>query len=97
MILHAKNDNMVYFRYNTNKLLNDKGIKANYIITEDKYHFPHYTMEAISLFNEYKDKIKTFSNEEDKTAYLKTVNLHKMGELDDKVLEEAFSLVLKEN
>ena len=82
--------------YNTNKLMEDKNIKADYIITENKYHFPNYTMEAINLFLEFQNTMRSLKTSEEKTAYMKTCNFHKMGEIDEEAYGKALEYVLKE-
>lgn len=97
VILHSKNDNIVNFMYNTNKLMNDKKINAKYMISSDKYHFPNYTMEAIHLFLEFQKTMQSLHTNEEKTEYMKTCNFHKMGEIDSLALKEALDYVTKEN
>ena len=94
VILHSKNDRIVKFKYNTLLLMNNKNIKANYIIVDDKNHHPHYSKEALALLNEYEEKLRFLKTEEERTNYMKTVNFHKLGELDYEVLTKALNLLI---
>ena len=95
VILHSTNDKLVKFKYNTNKLMKNKNIHAKYLIVDDKFHHPHYTKEAVKAFYEYIKKMNSFISQEEKTEYMKTVNFHKLGELDEDLLKQALEYVVK--
>lgn len=95
VILHSKDDKLVKFDYNTNKLMQNQNIHAKYLIVDGKNHHPHYSSESLILLFEYWKKMSTLFTEEAKTEYMKTVNFHKLGELDEQILTEALEYAVK--
>lgn len=92
VILHSRNDKVVKFKYNTNKLMK-KLNNASYLIVDDRDHNPHYSLSSVLALREYSEKVSKMSQEE-ATLFMKTVNFHSLGELDYDLLDKALKLLL---
>ena len=60
-------------------------------LTNETYYNNPYLM----AFYEYIKKMNSFISQEEKTEYMKTVNFHKLGELDEDLLKQALEYVVK--
>lgn len=94
VILHSENDNMVKFRYNTFMLMKQDLSNVSYMIFKDKKHNPHYAYSALRAEEEYVREISKLSKDE-QTAFMEKTDFHKLGELDEEVLDKALELWMK--
>ena len=93
LIIHSKDDPMVNYNLNT-EILQKKCLnkKVKYYIVDGKGHNPNYTKEAIQALQEYSLKLRTLSKEETIT-YKKSVDFHKLGELDTEVMNDIVNFI----
>lgn len=93
VIMHSRNDNIVKFRYNTGMLVKKHINNISYIIVEDRDHNPYYTYESIMATRKFQNDIKGLSNSE-KDLFMKNTDFHKLGYLDEELLDKAVKLLL---
>ncbi len=86
MVIASVDDHMV--NYERNALALSKAVPAVKLLTvENRMHNPNYTRQAVALLAEYSKKSQQLKGEELK-AYKQSVDFHKLGELDDAVMEK---------
>ncbi len=86
MVIASVDDHMV--NYERNALALSKAVPAVKLVTETgKMHNPHYTQEAVRRLVEYSKTSQQLKGEELK-AYKQSIDFHKLGELDDAVMEQ---------
>lgn len=87
-ILHSKNDNMISYINNTNKIINKcKNKNIVYKIVDNKYHNPNYSDEAINNLLKYSLSLNGKTNEE--IIQIKNnTDFHKLGELDENIMND---------
>lgn len=90
-ILHSANDSMCKYKYTT-EVLKKKYPNLKYYITNGKNHNPNYSINAISLMNEYFTNLKKLSKD-DLSEYMKSVDYLAMGELDEEVMERIIKFI----
>ena len=93
MIIHSKDDNTVSYTANT-KLLEKEYNDFNYLIVDGKYHFPHYSYDAVNAFREYNKKLYSLT-EEQQIEYKKNVDFHKLGELDSNIMDKIVEMIIE--
>lgn len=85
-ILHSVNDSLCKYKYTT-EVLKKKYPNIKYYVTNGKGHNPNYSINAISLMNEYFANLKKLPKEEI-PKYMQTVDYLAMGELDREVMSK---------
>ncbi len=86
LILHSKDDPMIPYRTSTKYLeAHLKNAKISYCILVNKGHNPDYSEEALAYTKEAMIHLKALRKAEQQ-AYRRTLDYHKMGELDDKII-----------
>ena len=91
VIIHSENDNIVKFMYNTNVLMKKK-INASFLIYDNRDHCPHYTMDSILLTRKFNEEVKKIDPKE-VDDYMRNTDFHKLGYIDEEVLDKAVSLL----
>jgi pimeloyl-ACP methyl ester carboxylesterase len=103
LILHSRDDGICYFKKHFEKLRKAMGNKENveFLATDRKGHYPHYTEEAVAYkkeFNtEYKKMLKrgVGLNSEEMQAFIKSYDFHKMHEQDEGVWNKILEFIEK--
>lgn len=86
MVVASSDDHMV--NYSKNALALSKAVPAVKLVTvSEKMHNPNYTKEAVQRLVEYSKTSQQLKGEE-LQAYKKSIDFHKLGELDDEVMEQ---------
>ncbi|MBD5391140.1 alpha/beta hydrolase [bacterium] len=98
LILHSKDDHMVPYPQSTG-YLQQKGMKKNvlYDIVDGKKHNPDYTYEALAYTEECSTKGKEITDKTEKIEYLKSLDYHKMGEIDLEVFSRILDFLKNES
>jgi len=91
LILHSTDDTMLKYDITT-KLIKDKCSKPKYYIVNGKGHNPDYTLDAVARLKDFQIKMRTLSGEE-KTKYIESLDFHKLGELDTKVMDDIVDFI----
>ncbi|MDE6660755.1 MAG: lysophospholipase [Anaeroplasmataceae bacterium] len=89
LILHSKDDPMV--PYSTSLGYLKKRIKnqlVQYDIVDGKKHNPDYTIEGLTYTEQALGKLKDIKDKDERIEYRKTLDYHKMGELDENVFND---------
>ncbi|MDE7105574.1 MAG: lysophospholipase, partial [Anaeroplasmataceae bacterium] len=88
LVLHSLDDPMLPFEKTTGRI-QKKNINPHvcFHIVDGKKHNPDYSYEALSYTEEAFKKLKSIDSVEEKLAYKKGLDYHKMGELDEKVFD----------
>ncbi len=91
LILHSKDDLVIPYNKSTNLLekINNKNI--SFYIVDGKNHNPDYKYSSILYTKECLEKIKIIKDKDLKLAYKKSIDYHKMGEIDTDV----FNIILE--
>ena len=92
LILHSKDDPVVKYDVNTLKLM-DKIKNAKYMISLNKGHNPEYSFDAIKELNNYIKEINCLKTDDEKIAYMKKTDFHKLGELDNTVMDKIVEFI----
>lgn len=86
MVIASADDHMV--NYERNALALSKAVPAVKLVTETgKMHNPHYTQEAVRRLVEYSKTSQQLKGE-DLKAFKASIDFHKLGELDDAVMQQ---------
>lgn len=96
-ILHSKDDQMVPFSTATGylkKKIDSQNI--TYDVVDGKKHNPDYTLEALAYTEECFKKAKEIQDQETKLAYYKSLDYHKMGEIDREVFGRILDFLKKD-
>ena len=93
LFIHSKDDQMVNFKHNTNKVMKIKNPNLSFKIVEGKKHNPNYSMDAIKNMNnwigEYYYKIRQgeLKTLEEKQNFFVDKPLTKMTEQDPEIMD----------
>ena len=102
LVIHATNDNVVLYKYNTG-LLKQKCTNPNieFYIVDDKYHHPQYMKDGVIYFNqtfETFDKLtkeKKIQTLEQQKEYFKDIDWMKMVRPDEEVWKVIYGFLAK--
>ena len=91
LILHSKNDFMVKYEANTVPLMRECK-NAKFLISENKYHNPDYSDDALKIMVNFYKEIKGKTAEE-ANEIKKRTDFIAMGKLDDEVMNSIISFL----
>ena len=101
LFLHSIDDQMVNFKFNTQKVMAIKNTNIKVLTYKGRKHNPNYSLEAVDYMNQSiggynylvsKNELKTL---EEKQAYFADKPISKMTEQDPKVWEEIINFINK--
>ena len=91
LFIHSTDDQMVSFKYNTNKVMKINNPNLSFRITEGKKHNPNYSYEAINNMNtwmgEYFKKQSEFKTVEERKNFFIDKPIAKMTEQDPEIMD----------
>lgn len=94
LLLQSTDDNTVNYNHAVGYLKNILGDKCEYIILNDRLHNPDYKVEAVKYLNEFVSNINNYKGK-DLEEYFKKQDFHKMGELDNNIMNEIINFINK--
>ncbi len=94
LLVQSKDDNMVSYSSSVGYLKDKLGEKAEYIIMDDRKHNPDYKLESVNYLNEFVSNVFKYNGEE-QVEYIKAQDFHKMGELDQTVMDKLVDFLKK--
>lgn len=97
LILHSRDDKVI--PYNKSTLLLEKAGNSNvsFYIVDGKNHNPDYSLAAINYTKECANRLNGIKEKELKLAYKKSLDYHKMGEIDMDVFKAILDFLEGEN
>ena len=95
MIVQSDNDPVILFNNSLNYIKNNTTNKnVEYLIMKNKFHNPNYTDEGIKLLVEFVTGLNKFKDDKEKLEeFKKTRDYHKMGSLDEEVMEKILKFI----